>query len=106
MRAGIPEARSTLKTLLEYMLVELLSTRLEVCKIPSKLGGYRRCVLSCNCEWYQKLCKSYTSPRQKYPKHRTIIRRRNTIRALTRMIKGDLRGVYAERILDILKTFD
>lgn len=86
-----------------WMLNDLESTRLEVCKYPGRHGGYVRVVVSSNCEWYRQLCRNYVRPRKRYPKPRTIIRRQVTVKAIQRMLRGNLCGVYAERILDVMQ---
>lgn len=106
MLTEIHGARAKVQKTLKWMLAELTANRLEVCKIPSRIQGYRRIVIACNCEWYQELCRRYEYPRKRYPKFRTMIRRCATIRALTRMIAGDYRGVYAERILSVMETME
>lgn len=83
--------------------MELESGRLEVCKVPGREGGYVRAIVSVNCEWYQRFCANYIRARRRYPKIRTYIKRRNTEVALKRMLKGDLSGVYAERILALIE---
>ncbi len=83
------------------MLGELESTSLTVAKYPVD-GGYLRGVMSSNCEWYRELCSRYLSTRRRFPKLRTFIKRRCTIAALKRMIAGDLSGLYATRILDVI----
>jgi hypothetical protein len=92
----------SLRTLLASMLQELESGRLVVAKWPSSRGGYVRGALSCNCEWYRHLCGRHLGYRRRHPRARTIIKRQATVLALQRMIRGNLRGVYAERILDAM----
>jgi hypothetical protein len=82
------------------MLDELQGGWLEVCKVPSRHGGYIRVPVSVNAEWYQKFCKRYLARHsRRYPKHRTLIRRQHTIKALRRLIAGNHAGVYAERLM-------
>lgn len=85
-----------------HLLEELQSHWLEVCKIESRHGGYIRVPVSVNAEWYRRFCRKYQSSRHKYPKLRTIIRRETTINALRRIMRGDLSGVYAERLMPFL----
>lgn len=100
----VGESNIAMNDILVWMLDELRSGWLEVAKLPSKFGGYTRVVVSQNAPWYQTLCESYTRTRRKrYRRAFTIIKRCHTIRALERMIAGDLSGVYAERILDIAR---
>lgn len=87
-----------------HMLDELESRRLEVCKLPSRQGGYTRVVVETNAEWYQEFCASYTRARRtRYRRERTIIKRRDTGNALKRLIAGNISGVYAERLQEMAK---
>lgn len=106
MQSEIPGIRTEIETTLAWMLQELIDHRLESCTLPSKFGSGRRyrVLVSCNCEWYQELCRRHEYPRKRYPKPRTIIRRRETIAALKRMIRGNYTGVYADRIFDVLDS--
>jgi hypothetical protein len=88
-----------MKSIFRLMLDELLSSYLEVCKVPSRYGGYIRVTVSVNCEWYRFFCRRYKIGRRRYPKPRTIIRRQHVVAALERMIRGNMKGVYAERLL-------
>ena len=85
------------------LLHELQSQGLVVCKIPGKYGGRIRVVVSTNAYWYQKLCENHVRGRRRYPRPRTIIKRRETVKALKRMIAGDYSSEYAERILFVIK---
>lgn len=76
------------------MLMELKGNKLEVIA----LNGLR-VVVDTNCPWYQQLCSKHVRFRR--GRYRTIIKRSHTIKCLERLIKGDLSGVYAERILEI-----
>ena len=91
-----------IRELASRLLDELESGYLEVCKIPSPHGGYIRVPVSVNTEWYSRFCRRHTKGRRRYPKHRTIIRRCHTRAALRRMAAGDIRGLYAERLLDFI----
>lgn len=96
-----------LNDVLAWMLVELESNGLEVCKVPSRredgngrlVGGYVRVVVSVNCEWYRRFCASFARQRGRSPKMRTFIKRQDTIRTLKRMIAGPCKTAYAERLL-------
>jgi hypothetical protein len=87
---------------LTRMLYELESNRLVVAKIRIE-RGYIRAPISWNAPWYQRLCRANMTCRKRYPKARTIIKRIHTVTALRRMLKGDLTGVYAERILAVIE---
>lgn len=106
MQSEIPGIRNEIESTLAWMLQELLDHRLESCVLPSKFGGYYRVLISQNCEWYQELCRRHEYPRKRYPKPRTMIRRRETIAALRRMIKGDYTGVYADRIFSVMEYLE
>jgi hypothetical protein len=90
------------------LLIELESTRLEVVLMPShdwdcaKRGGRIRVVQSRNCKWYRDFCSSYQTNRKRARQRRnysdTKIKRRETVRALERMIDGNFYGLYAERL--------
>lgn len=90
---------------LKRMLAELQGNRLVVAKFRVE-GGYIRAPVSWNAPWYQRLCGAHTASRRRYPKPRTIIRRQHTIVALRRMLRGDMTGVYAERILATIEEMD
>lgn len=94
-----------MKSVFQLMLNELLSSYPETIKIPSVHGGYVRVAVAVNAEWYRWFCKRHLRGRRRYPKPRTIIKRRDTIRALRRLICGNYRGVYAERLLSFVQCF-
>lgn len=104
---GVRPERSAprLTARLAAMLAEMESTRLEVAKIRTPRGGYVRVAVSVNAEWYQHLCRRYLSTRRRFPRPRTLIKRRDTLAALRRMILGNLSGVYAARILKLVGDF-
>lgn len=95
---------------LEYMLDMLESSRLEVVLVPLNPNqrnwdefGCKRVVVERNCFWYRTLCGHHASKRGvRRGRFDTIVRRQHTLRALERMIAGDLKGRYAERIMEIL----
>lgn len=86
--------------ILEAMLDELRSFRLEVIKVPSRDGGYVRLVICANCEWYREFCNNYTKFRR--GRDRTYIKRCHTIAALQRMINGDVTSTYAQRLEQVV----
>lgn len=86
-----------------WLLEELESSRLEVCKVPGREGGYVRVCVSVNAEWYRGFCGDWVRPRRRrYRRPRTIIKRCHTVRALQRIVGGNPRGVYCERLLPLL----
>ena len=83
-------------------LDELDEGYLEVCKVPSRDGGYIRICMSVNAEWYRAFCKRNMIGRKRYPKPRTIIKRCHTIAALRRIVTGNAGGVYGERLIEVI----
>ena len=94
-----------MRAVFDLMLEELESSRLEVVKVPSVYGGYVRVPVSVNAEWYSWFCKKYTTSRRRFQKTRTIIKRRDTIRALRRLIVGNTRGIYAQRLIEFARDW-
>lgn len=86
---------------LKAMLLLLKENRLEVMKVP-RGEIWIRVAYARNCEWYQQLCGNYVRRRRRYPRVRTYIKRRETIKALERMISGDRQTEYAKRIIDVV----
>ncbi len=84
------------------LLAELESGYLEVCKVPSRHGGYIRVPVSVNHEWYRRFCRMFLSRNRRYPRPRTLIRRCHTIEALRRIAAGNTNGVYAERLMPFI----
>lgn len=84
------------------LLEELQGNRLEVCLIAG-----RRLAVSHNAEWYSRFCGEHERPRRRYPKLRTIIKRRHTVYVLRKFINGtvDLETVYAQRLLPIIEEW-
>lgn len=91
------------------MLYELESNRLEVVLIPDcydMILNSLRVVVSRNCKWYRDFCESYTSGRKRArnrSKHDTLIKRRETISALKKLISGKNDCVYTQRVLDFIE---
>lgn len=75
------------------MFYELISNRLEVILVPSKLediaenGGMIRVAVSQNPDWYRELCARYCVKSNRKNK-RTIINRKNIESILTRLSNG------------------
>lgn len=70
------------------MADEFAAQRLEVCKIKTD-EGYIRVVVCPSPYWYSKLCRKFEFPRRRrYTKHRTIIKRVDTLRTLRRIAAG------------------
>lgn len=86
---------------LKMALDELRAGYLEVIKIRSK-GGWIRVAVSVNAYWYQELCNRHLGRSRRFPKLRTIIKRRHVVRTLEKMIAGKCETVYACRISEII----
>jgi hypothetical protein len=89
----------------EHLLNELESNYLEVVLIPAPdrrhSGHCVRAVQSANADWYRDFCNKYPSRRKGF-KTRTRIKRRETIKALEKILSGDFSGVYSERLLNYI----
>lgn len=96
--------------LVEEMLCELATTKLEVVLIPSSAadcamrGGCRRAVQTANPVWYQKFCARYMHVKPRRHKLQTFISRKCTLRALARLLEGDVTSTYATRLLDFIRS--
>lgn len=95
---------------LQFMLCELESHQLTVILAPSKRHDRRdwdmiRVCVDKSPRWYAHFCSAHESGRKnKRAKHDTLIKRRETLKALNRLIEGRALGtVYEERILAIAK---
>lgn len=88
------------------LLDELDSSYPVVCKVPGVYGGYIRVCVSINCPWYRAFTKQYLwRSSKRYPKPRTIIKRQHVRKALKRIARGNLEGVYAERLLVFIRNW-
>ena len=73
------------------MLNDLESFELHVVLVPQRRftneGGMIRVVANRNAPWYREFCATYTSTRlRQHKKHDTAIRRKDTLRALKKLI--------------------
>lgn len=86
------------------LLEELESGGLVVAKFRTEDGWVRKPV-SVNVRWYQEFCAENPSnrKRQRWKNPRTIIKRCDTITALHRIARGNLNGLYAQRLLPYLR---
>lgn len=92
-------------------LDELLAWRLEVCltRAPDEhhSGHMIRTVCSQNPTWYQAFCKLYSSNRRdwlRWSKHKTLIKRRETVSGLERILRGGVGDTpYTERLKDFIR---
>lgn len=97
--------------IMDEMLMDLSTNKLEVCLIPSQIedcakdGGMIRVAYNQNVDWYRKLCECYSCTRYKKRNPRkdyTKIKRANIIYILSTLIKnGKSRSKYAEDLRDI-----
>lgn len=85
------------------LLDELQRNRLVVIKWPSHRGGYVRGSIAQNPPWYQELCAGEQRGRRRFPRPRTVIRRKDTLRALEKIAAGfPCDGIYMERLLAVV----
>lgn len=95
---------------LQFMLCDLEINQLQTILVPSKRHDRREwdCVrvnVSVNCKWYRSFCSIHASKRGvRRGRFDTIVRRRETLKDLDRLLSGHPRGgVYEERILEAAK---
>ncbi len=88
---------------LEQMLHELENSEHRVVAVPAgdpKHSGHKvRVAEYQNAAWYRRYNQEYQNARGKMKRARTFIHKRKTLIALKRMLAGNLKGVYAERLL-------
>jgi hypothetical protein len=88
---------------IEDMYFELLGNKLEVVLIPAPDTRHSnhciRAVQYANPKWYQDFCAMYPTSRAR-GKLSTIIKRRETISALEKIMQGATTGIYVERLLE------
>jgi hypothetical protein len=89
-----------------WMLDELLGRRPHTIKVPGREGGYIRVPVETNPEWYRELCEGHKSRSRRFPKLRTVIRRRHVLQALVLLADGQkVDTVYAERIKAVAEKY-
>lgn len=108
--APVIELSSQQLEALEAMLGELLINRLEVTLVPSQIeeeakrGAKIRVTVGFNPDWYIAFCEHYMVPKD--GRIKTIIKRRNTITALNKMLRTKKADTaYAHRILNHVPLF-
>lgn len=101
------QLRMTCEVMLEYLERGYL-------EVGVNRENCTRIVVSQNTKWYQDFCACYQSASWVYrngkrtkrkKRHRTYIKRCDTIAALKRMAKGDFSGEYAERLIYYVQIF-
>ena len=86
------------------MLIELESNSLDVVLVPSdKDANKLRAVQSQNAAWYRVFNNQFRSIRGRMKRARTYIKRDHTAAALRRIVAGDRRGVYADRLIAFIR---
>jgi hypothetical protein len=108
-----PVMRSEGLLIARHFLEELLANRLEVCLTRAEeerhTGHMVRTVCSQNPDWYRHFCKLYYSNRRditRWSKHKTSIKRRETVRALERILGGGAsETLYTERLKDFIRAY-
>lgn len=102
---------AALRVTLRAMLDELESSRLHVEVIPAPSPRHEghgvRAVFEQNAAWYRRFCASFLSSRRRpSAKVDTAIRRRETVRALRRLLdKGAAGPVYGPRLIDAARAY-
>lgn len=95
----------------EMMLEYLQRSYLEV---AVNRENYTRMPVSHNTQWYRDFCACYHSISWIYrngkktknkKRSRTFIKRCHTVAALKRMINGNFRGEYANRLMEFVEEF-
>lgn len=112
-RAPRPVTRGDERRIARQFLDELLSHRLEVCltRAPDAhhMGHMVRLVCSQNPEWYRRFTSMYSSSRKdrlRWSKHKTLIKRRETVRGLERILRGGAGETpYTERLRDFIRRY-
>lgn len=99
--------------ILEEMLYELSTNRLETCLVPSRIESYRdsggmiRVSTSNNPKWYKDLCDLFPDSRPKgrnKKKPRTIVKRKHILKLLDCLIRNHKSpSKYAHHIIDEAK---
>lgn len=107
---------SELIPILEEILYEFMDSKPEVCLIPSKIescakdGGMIRVATIQNPGWYKNMCLDFPRPgrggKKKNP--RTIIKRKETIRLIERLVKHkNSKSKYASYVTgEALRRFE
>lgn len=91
--------RAVIRKAAQRMLEELKAGWLEVIKVRTE-DGWKRVVCNRNAEWYWAFCADHISHRHgKFRRPRTYIKRGATVKALTRLIDGEIETIYARRLL-------
>lgn len=96
--------------IVEEMLCDLRAGALEVVLIPAPDARHTshmvRAVAGQNAAWYQKFCDQFQArrrrPRRSRTKSDTRIKRRDTLRALAELARGECRSEYAQRLYDFI----
>lgn len=91
------------KARLKRMYHELCESEHLVVLVPAEEerhhGHKLRALASGNAAWYTRFNRNFMNARGKMLRARTFISKKYTLLALERMLKGNLTGVYAARLL-------
>jgi len=102
---------ATTRQNLIVMLNQLEASQLAVALAPSRRQPKNdwdmiRVCVDVNCAWYRKFCLRHPSSRGvRKGKFDTRIKRRNTLRALRKMVDGIPAGKYEDDLARIAKSF-
>jgi len=102
-----PELNLTLRQMLEELDSHCLQVEVAPAPEPKHLVHYVRVVVCKNAPWYRRFCAQFPSSRRdQNRKGRTAIRRRETRRALERLIAGLPAGpVYGPRLIEAARAY-
>jgi hypothetical protein len=99
------------RAMAKAMAHELATTFLEVGLLPAPTerhhGHHVRAAISHNPKWYRDLCAAFASNRRdaiRWRKHKTKIKRRETLAALDRLASGRVDGVYTQRLIPYVRS--
>lgn len=97
----------TLQCMLDELEAGALEVQLAPAPRPAHEGHCIRVIANLNARWYRDFCAEHLSARlRRNPRPDTIIRRRDTIRALRAMIAGRSTGpIYAARLTDAARSY-
>jgi hypothetical protein len=101
-----PELRVTLEAMRDEFESGQLLVEIAPAPDPRHEQHCVRVVCGKNALWYRRFCAAFPSSRRRLKRlPDTAIRRRETARALTRLIAGEPAGLYGPRLLDAARIY-